>query len=47
MKLDIKTAKLSVLKALALAIARDIDAGKTELRAMLEEIMSQIPRAAA
>lgn len=44
-KIDLKTASLSVLKALALSAARDIDRGQHELRAFLEEVLSYVPAA--
>lgn len=42
---DLKTAPLSLLVALALSLARDIDRGATELRSELESIMALIPTA--
>lgn len=44
-KLDLKTAPLSVLRALALSVARDIDRGKEDLRDLLEEVLALVPAA--
>lgn len=44
-KIDLKTAPLPILKALALSAARDIDRGQHELRSWLEEVMSYVPTA--
>lgn len=44
-KIKYETATLSVLKALALSLARDIDRGAIELRAELERVMSYVPTA--
>lgn len=42
---DLKTAPLSLLEALALSLARDIDRGATELREELESVMALVPNA--
>lgn len=42
---DLKTAPVSLLAALALSLARDIDRGATELREELETVMALIPTA--
>lgn len=44
-KINYATASLSVLKALALSLARDIDRGASELRDELERVMSYVPTA--
>lgn len=44
-KINPATAPLSVLKALAMSLARDIDRGATELREELERVMSYVPTA--
>lgn len=44
-KVDPEKLPLSMLKALALSLARDIDRGATELRDELERIMALIPDA--
>lgn len=44
-KVNPETAPLSVLKALAMSLARDIDRGAGELRDELEHIMRLIPDA--
>lgn len=47
-KIDLKTTTLSVLRALALSLARDIDRGEDRdgsLRAMLEDVFTYIPTA--
>lgn len=44
-KVDYQTAPLSVLKALALSLAREIDQGKRDLREELERVMSYVPDA--
>lgn len=44
-KINPKTAPLSVLKALALSLARDIDRGKHDLRDYLEEVLALVPAA--
>lgn len=44
-KIKPETAPLSVLKALALSLARDIDNGAVELRAELERVMACVPAA--
>lgn len=44
-KIELKTAPLSVLKAIALGLAREIDDGKKELRDELERVMSYVPTA--
>ena len=45
LKLELRTAPLSLLSAVALSLARDIDAGKKELREELERVMAYIPTA--
>lgn len=37
---DLKNAPFSLIKALALSLARDIDLGKTELRGELERVLA-------
>lgn len=44
-KVDYKTAPLSVLKAIALSLARDIDQGKRDLCEELERVMAYVPTA--
>lgn len=44
-KLDLKTAPLSVLRALALSIARDIDRGAEDLRDLLEDVIARVQTA--
>lgn len=44
-RIDLKTAPLSVLRALALSAARDIDRGQHDLRDFLEHILAHIPNA--
>lgn len=44
-KINYQTAPLSVLKALALSLARDIDQGRKDLRDELERVMSYVPTA--
>ena len=42
---DLKKEPLSVLKALALSVARDIDNGQRDLQPVLERIFEAIPTA--
>jgi hypothetical protein len=44
-KIDLKTAPLSLLKAVAIAIAREIDGGDGEKRDLLEEVFEFIETA--
>lgn len=47
-KIDLKTAPLSVLRAIALSAARDIDRGEDKdgsLRNLLEDVFKHIPDA--
>jgi hypothetical protein len=47
-KIDLKTAPMSVLRAIALSAARDIDRGEDKdgsLRALLEDVFRHIPTA--
>jgi hypothetical protein len=44
-QIKLETAPLSILKALALGLAREIDQGKQELREELERVMSYVPTA--
>lgn len=39
-KIDLKNAPFSLVKAIALSLARDIDRGQQELREELERVMS-------
>ena len=45
MKLDLKAAKLPLLRATALALAADVDRGNQEARRELELVMARIPGA--
>lgn len=45
-KVHIKDADRAFLEAMALSLARDIDRGENDKRALLEEVMAQIPQAA-
>jgi hypothetical protein len=44
MKVSIKDADRAFLEAMALSLARDIDRGENDKRALLEEVMAEIPR---
>jgi hypothetical protein len=39
-KIDLKHAPFSLIRAIALSLARDIDRGQTELREELERVLS-------
>lgn len=44
-KLDLKTATVPLLRALAMSIAREIDHGKDDLRDLLEDVLARVQTA--
>lgn len=44
-KLDLKTATVPLLRALAMSIAREIDRGAEDLRGLLDEVIARVQTA--
>lgn len=44
-KLDLRTATVPLLRALAMSIAREVDQGKDDLRDLLEDVLARMQTA--